>query len=57
MASTTKKTTKLTAFQQELITVLKKINEFKEACEANIVAIFQTIYGECITLLQVILSH
>lgn len=39
MASTTKKTTKLTAFQQELITVLKKINEFKEACEANIVAI------------------
>ena len=39
MASTTKKAVKLTPFEEELITVLKKINEFKEACEANIVAI------------------
>lgn len=33
------KNTKLTPFQEELIKTVKKINEFKEACEANIVAI------------------
>ena len=35
----TSKPTKLTPFQQELVMTLKKINEFKEACEASVVAI------------------
>lgn len=39
MATTTNKTNKLSPFQQELLDVLKKINEFKQDCEANIVAI------------------
>lgn len=39
MVSTTKKAIKLTPFEEEVIITLKKINEFKEACEANIVAI------------------
>ena len=34
-----KTASKLTAYQKEQIETLKKINEFKEACEANIVAI------------------
>lgn len=38
-----KATVKLTPYQKEQIEVLKKINEFKEACEANVVAI---IYKE-----------
>ena len=33
------KNTKLTPFQEELIKAVKKVNEFKEACEANIAAI------------------
>jgi replicative DNA helicase len=37
--ATSNKTTKLTPFQEELVTVLRKVNEFKEACEANVVAI------------------
>ena len=38
--STAKTATKqLTAYQKEQIETLKKINEFKEACEANIVGI------------------
>lgn len=36
IASTTKK---LSAFEEELIEVIKKINEFKLACEANIVSL------------------
>lgn len=35
----TKQSAKLTPFQEELIKALKKVNEFKESCEANIVAI------------------
>ena len=38
-----KTVTKLTPYQKEQIEVLKKINEFKEACEANVVGI---IYKE-----------
>lgn len=34
-----KNTKELTAFQKQQIETLKKINEFKEACEANIVSI------------------
>ena len=34
-----KKEVKLTAFEKELIESIKKVNEFKEACEANIVSI------------------
>ena len=37
------KSSKLTAYQKEQIEVLKKINEYKEACEANVVSI---IYKE-----------
>lgn len=37
--SQSKTASKLTAYQKEQIETLKKINEFKEACEANIVAI------------------
>ena len=40
--ATTKSTTKgkkLSAFEEELIETVKKINEYKEACEANIVSI------------------
>ena len=40
--ATTKSTTKgkkLSAFEQELIETIKQINEFKEACEANVVSI------------------
>ena len=40
--ATTKSTTKgkkLSAFEQELVETIKKINEYKEACEANIVSI------------------
>jgi replicative DNA helicase len=37
--ATSNKTTKLSPFQQELIDVLRKINEFKESCEASVVAI------------------
>ena len=31
---------KITPFEQELIETVKKINEYKEACEANVVSIF-----------------
>lgn len=37
--ATNKKTVKLTPFEVEQVGTLKKINEFKEACEANIVSI------------------
>lgn len=37
--TTSTKTKQLTAYQKEQIETLKKINEFKEACEANIVGI------------------
>ena len=40
--STTKSATKgkkLSAFEQELIETIKQINEYKEACEANVVSI------------------
>lgn len=36
---TEKKATKLSPFEQEQIDTLKKLNEYKEACEANIVSI------------------
>lgn len=39
MANETKKSAKLSPFEQELIETLKKISEYKEACEANIVSI------------------
>lgn len=41
--ATTKTSTngkKISAFEEELIDTIKKINEYKEACEANIVSIF-----------------
>ena len=40
--ATTKSSTKgkkLSAFEQELIETIKQINEYKEACEANVVSI------------------
>lgn len=42
IATATKSTTKgkkLTAFEEELIDAIKKVNEYKEGCEANIVSI------------------
>lgn len=39
MAVANKKSAKLSAFEEELVLTLKKISEYKEACEANIVAI------------------
>ncbi|WP_455717427.1 helicase, partial [Anaerosporobacter sp.] len=39
MAKTDVKSAKISAFEQEIIDTLKKISEFKEACEANIVSI------------------
>jgi replicative DNA helicase len=39
MAKTDAKSAKISAFEQELIDTLKRISEFKEGCEANIVAI------------------
>jgi replicative DNA helicase len=37
------KTSKLTPFEQELIDTLKQLNEYKEACEANIVSILYKV--------------
>ena len=39
IATNNKKQTKLTPFESEVIDTLKKISEFKEACEANVVSI------------------
>ena len=38
-AKNTTKGNKLTPFEQELVETIKKINEYKEACEANVVSI------------------